>query len=188
MSDQTRDLSAVVEQVVMTHEVELAGLDENERGQVVEALSAADVAGELGVTDINDLILDAQNAEDNRQEAEEAREAQAEAADRGDYEEAHDRALEVQDNLQDAVNQGGQLSEAQLETHHDVLVLSEAEWRQEISDEAVIDSVGYAEAGSEDGAEGALDDAGDAQDEADDYGDQGDQGGRYSDQSIHSDG
>ena len=187
MINDPKDLSAAVEQVVTTHEVELAGLNENERDQVVEALSAADLAGELGVTDINDLILDAQNAEGNRQEAEEAREAQAEAADRGDYEEAHDRALEVQDNLQDAVNQGGQLSEALLETDHDVLVLSEAQWQQEIADEAVIDAVGYAEAGSEDGVEGALDDADDAQDGADDYGNQGDQGGRYGDQSIQTD-
>ena len=188
MIDKTENLAVAVEQVVSTHEVEFAGLNENERDQVIEALSAADLAGELGVTDVNDLILSAQNAEDNRQEAEEAREDQAEAADRGDYEEAHDHARDVQDSLQDAANQGGQLSEALIETDHDVLVLSEAEWQQEIADESVVDAIGYAEAGSEDGAEGAAQDADDAQDAADDYGREGDQGGTHGDQSIHSDG
>ena len=187
MADNDKD-AVTAEKVVEAYEVELAGLSESEREQVVEALSQAELTGELGITDVNDVILDAQGTEQNRQDAEEAQREQAEAADRGDYEEAREQAEEVQDNLQEAEAKGGEFDEALRETGHDVLVLSEAEWQQDIADEAVVDAVGYAEAGSEEGADAAGDDAEEVQDAADDYAEQGDQDGVHGDQSIYSDG
>lgn len=189
MPENTKDGEVVTsEEVIETYEVELAGLSDGERDQVIDALREAEAVGELGVTDVDDVILDAQITDDNREDAEEAQREQAEAAEDGDYEKANDRAEEVQDNLADAEAHGGQFAEARQEADHDVLVLSEAEWQQDIADENVVEAEGFAEEGMDASADEAADDAEDAQDSADDYGEEGDQDGVYGDHSIYSDG
>ena len=66
-----------VEALEETYEVELAGLNENESRQVHDALTEAEFSGELGQVDMDDTILSAQVAEDNREDAELAQREQA---------------------------------------------------------------------------------------------------------------
>ncbi|MCP5180588.1 MAG: hypothetical protein R3E84_02130 [Pseudomonadales bacterium] len=179
-----------VEALEETYEVELAGLNENESRQVHDALTEAEFSGELGQVDMDDTILSAQVAEDNREDAELAQREQAQAADRGDFETAREKAEEVGDNLADASAQGAKLSEAVQENDHDVLVLEEAEFQAESAEAFADGAVVFADAETDSdlAAHEAIHDAQDAADTADDYLEQGDQGGTYGDQSIHTDG
>ena len=186
--DPKKDEEVTADEIVSAYEVELASLNEDEEEQVVEALREAEMSGELQVTDVDHVIAEAEAAENNRLETEEAQQLQAEAADRGDYQAAREHAETAQNEIQDAIGQGGQYSEAALEIDHDVQVLSEAEWQQEIADETVVDAVAYAEGGSESGTEAALDDAEDAQTAADDYGQSGNRDEHNTDPTIYSDG
>ena len=176
-----------VEAVEQEFEVDLAGLNENETEQVHEALTEAEFAGELDQVEIDEVIADAQQAEDNREEAEIVQRDQVEAREAGDYEGALDSARDVQENLNEANNQGADLDNAVQENAHDVEVLSEADFQQENAEDFTEASVDYAEAGSEDGADAAGDDAINAADSADAYADQSDADGGYGDQTIYTD-
>lgn len=174
------------EAVEQAYEVEIAGLNESEAAQVKEALSEAEFQGELDQVDVDAEIMNAQFAEENREEAELAQREQAEAADAGDYATASEKAEEVQDNLKEADAQGASLDEAMQENDADVEVLDAAETQQENAEyfaEASLEDADVYDADAD-----TLDDhAVDAADQADAYAEQGDQGGVYGDQSIHTD-
>ncbi len=174
------------EAVEQAYEVELAGLNESETAQVREALSEAEFLGELDHIDVDAEIQNAQFAEEHREDAELAQREQAEAADAGDYGAASEKAEEVQDNLQEASEQGADLDEAIQENNADVEVLDAAEFQQDNAEyfaEASLDDADVYDAETD-----MMDDhAVDAAEQADDYAAQGDQGGVYGDQSIHTD-
>lgn len=186
LDDQEPDTAEAVEAM---YEVELAGLNENEAAQVKEALSEAEFDNELDSLDVENEIEQAQFAEEDRAQAEELREEQVEAADAGDYETARERAEEVQQELRDSSEEhGGDLDNAINENAHDVEVLSEADYQQEVAEDMGEDAYDYAELESAEGYDESMDDAYDAADNADsqaaestDYSDTG------GDQSIYTD-
>lgn len=178
-----------VEAVEAEFEVELAGLNDNEAAQVKEALSEAEFGNELDSLDVENEIEQAQFAEEDRAQAEELREDQVEAADAGDYETARERAEQVQEELRDSSEEhGGDLDTAINENAHDVEVLSEADYQQEVAEDFDAEAVEYAELDSPEAADGTADDAYDAAEMADDAADNStdysDTGG---DQSIYTD-
>ncbi|MEM1436979.1 MAG: hypothetical protein AAGG11_23225 [Pseudomonadota bacterium] len=168
-TDAERPEPGTAEAVEAEFEVELAGLNDNETAQVREAISEAEFNNELDQLDVDAEIQQAQFAETDRAEAEELREDQVEAADRGDYETARDRAEDAQHELRDAAEtHGGNLDTALSENARDVEVLSEAEFQQEAAESFEADAIDYAELDSDEGADASLDDAYDAADAADD--------------------
>lgn len=178
-----------IEQVEARYEVEMAGLNDNEAAQVKEALSEAEFNNELDTLDIENEIEQAQFAEEDRAQAEDIREDQVNAADAGDYETARERAEEVQQELRDSSEEhGGDLDNAISENTHDIEVLSEADYQQEVAEDMAEDAYDYAELESAEGYDESMDDAYDAADNADsqaaestDYSDTG------GDQSIYTD-
>ncbi|MCR9279374.1 MAG: hypothetical protein NXH85_15565 [Pseudomonadaceae bacterium] len=178
-----------VEAVEAEYEVEMAGLNDNEAAQVKEALSEAEFNNELDSLDVENEIEQAQFAEEDRAQAEELREEQVEAADAGDYDTARERAEQVEQELRDSSEEhGGDLDNAISENAHDVEVLSEADYQQEVAEDMGEDAYDYAELESAEGYDESMDDAYDAADNADsqaaestDYSDTG------GDQSIYTD-
>ncbi|MEQ8860909.1 MAG: hypothetical protein RIC56_19865 [Pseudomonadales bacterium] len=186
-TDDDKSEPGTAEAVEEEFEVELAGLNDSELGQVRDALTEAEFNGELGQLEIDETIQQAQFAEEDRAEAELAQREQAKEADAGDFEAARERAEEVRDNLQDASGHGASLEKASAENANDVQVLTEAEFQQDTAEYFGDAAVDYAEDGSEDSADASADDAADAADIADEQADQGDQDGTYGDQSIYTD-
>ena len=176
------------EAVEAQFEVEMAGLNESEAAQVKEAISEAEFNNELDSIDVEAEIMNAEFAEEHREEAEDAQRDQAEAADAGDYGAARENADAVQDNLAEAREDGASLDEATQENNADVEVLEAAEFEQDNAEYFADASLEQAEDGVYDADTDMMDDyAADAADQADDYAQQGDQDGYYGDQSIHTD-
>ena len=177
------------EAVEAQFEVELASLNESEVAQVKEAISEAEFNEELDDVDVEGEIMDAQFAEEHREEAEFAQRDQAEAVDQGDYDAARESAESVQENLGEAQQEGANLDEAIQENNADVEHLQAADDAQDTAEYFMEESGDDApddvyEAAIEDGMH---DYAADAADQADDYASSADQDGYYGDQSIHTD-
>lgn len=188
MAETRFEEDATAESVELQYEVELAGLNDSELGQVKEALSEAEFNGELDQIDVEAQIMDAQFAEEHREEAELAQRDQAEAVDAGDYDAASERAETVQEELNEAQQDGASLDEAVQENNADVEALSGADQAQDDAEYFMEESVDNGTGDVYDAEADVMDDyAADAADQADDYAQEADQGGYYGDQSIHTD-
>lgn len=167
-------------------QVEIANLSEEGQAQVYEAIEAAsDVHGHVAGEDVEHAIEHAQEADVHREAAVEHQREQADAADRGDYETAHQHAVDAEYHIQAVADLGGE--DHTTAQNAEVAHLEWAEHHQEIANENAVAAADYADLGDMDHAQMHADMAVDHAETASYQADLGDHGGHYGQTSSTTD-
>ncbi|MEZ5994594.1 MAG: hypothetical protein R3C25_02475 [Hyphomonadaceae bacterium] len=166
-------------------ETDIAGLSDMEQANLMAALQKAADEGSLEDFNPDTAILDAQAAEDAREEAEYYQSEQAKAADAGDWEKAEEMAQNAEYAMEEVKDHGGDVADSEIiEAQYDQMNLENADYHQEIADDNAASAAAYAAEGDLDTAQIYADGAADHAGVAADYGAMGDQGGSYADQTV----
>ncbi len=166
-------------------QTDMAGMSQEEQATMLNQLQQAADNGDLSA-DFNPdtMFLDSEIAEEKRDEAEYYQAEQAKAADAGDWEKAEEFAEKAEYAMEEVKDHGGDVADAEiLEAQHDQMDLENADYHQEIADDAADSAAAYAADGDLDAASVYADTAADHAETAD-YGAAADQGGVYADQTV----
>lgn len=167
-------------------QIDMAGMSQEEQATMLDQLQKAADNGDLS-NDFNpdDMFLDSQIAEEKRDEAEAYQAEQAKAAEAGDWEKAEEMAEKAEYAMEEVKDHGGDVADAEiLQAQHDQMDLENADYHQEIADDAAASAEAYAAEGDLDAASVYADTAADHADTAADFGAAADQGGTYADQTV----
>lgn len=166
-------------------QIDMAGLSQMEQANLQAALQKA--ADEGGLEDFNPdtAILDTQAAEEARAEAEYYQGEQAKAVEAGDWEKAEEMAENAEYAMEEVEAHGGDVADSEiLEAQYDQMELENADYHQEIADDAADSAAAYAAEGDMDTAAIYAETAADEATVAADSGALADQGGTYADQTV----
>lgn len=167
-------------------QVDMAGMSDAEQATMLNQLQQTADSGGLN-TDFNpdDMFLDSQLAEEAREEAEFYQAEQAKAVEAGDWEKAEEMAENAEYAMEEVEDHGGDVADSEiLEAQYDQMELENADYHQEIADDAAASADAYAAEGDLETAEIYADTAADHATTASDYGAMADQGGTYADQTV----
>lgn len=167
-------------------QVDMAGMSDAEQATMLGQLKMAAENGDLS-DDFNpdSMFQDSILAEEKREEAEAYQAEQAEAVAEGDWEKAHEMAEKAEYAMEEVRDNGGDVAEAEIvEAQYDQMELENAEYHQEIADDAADSAAAYAAEGDLETAEVYADSAADHAETAGDFGAMADQGGVYADQTV----
>ncbi|MGD9815234.1 MAG: hypothetical protein AB7Q23_08505 [Hyphomonadaceae bacterium] len=166
-------------------QIDMAGLSDMEQANLAAALQKAADEGALEDFNPDSAILDAQFAEEAREDAEYYQAEQAKAVEAGDWEKAEEMAENAEYAMEEVKDHGGDVADSEiLEAQHDQMDLENADYHQEIADDAAESAAAYAAEGDMDTASMYADTAADEATVAADYGAAADQGGTYADQTV----
>lgn len=166
-------------------QINLAGLSDMEQANVMAALQKAVDEDTLDGFNPDSAILDSQLAEEAREEAEYYQAEQAKAVEAGDWEKAGEMAEKAEYAMEEVKDHGGDVADSEiLEAQYDQMELENADWNQEIADDAAASAEAYAAEGDFDTASIYADTATEHAEVAADYGAMADQGGTYADQTV----
>jgi hypothetical protein len=167
-------------------QTDMAGMSQAEQADMMNQLQQAADGGDLHSEFNSDsMFLDAQQAEQARDDAEYYQTEQAKAADAGDWDKAHEMAENAQYSMQEVQDHGGDVAAAEvIEADHDVANTEWAQYHQEIADDNAASATAYAEAGDADHAAIYAETASNEATTAADYGAAADQGGAYADHTV----
>ena len=166
-------------------QIDNAGLSTMEQSNLMAALQKAADDGTLEDFNADTAILDAQAAEAAREEAEAFQAEQAKAVEAGDWEKAEEMAENAEYAMEEVKEHGGDVADAEvLQAQHDQMDLENADYNQEIADDAADSAAAYAAEGDTATAEIYADTAASHAETASDYGAAADQGGTYADQTV----
>ncbi|MEZ6023882.1 MAG: hypothetical protein R3C16_10835 [Hyphomonadaceae bacterium] len=166
-------------------QIDMAGLSDMEQANVMAALQKAADEGGLETVDTNDVYLNAQVAEEKREEAEMYQAEQAKAVEAGDWETAKEMSEKAEDAMLEVEEYGGDVDGAEIiQAEHDQIDLDYADYHQEIADDNAATAEAYAEEGDLETASIYADSAADEATVAADLGAGADQGGVYADQTV----
>lgn len=149
----------------------LSGLNQHEHDQVMEAIH--DIAPATQ-DELNHLVEQAQEADAHRVQAEELQHEQSQAAERGDFDHAHELAGNAAYELTAAADHGAAVDHPLVEAQKETAALDNADWHQAIAHEAAHDAGTYAATGDTSHADAYADVAGSHASTAADYGHAGD--------------
>jgi len=166
-------------------QIDMAGLSDMEQANLAAALQKAADEGALEDFNPDSAILDAQLAEEAREDAEYYQAEQAKAVEAGDWEKAEEMAENAEYAMEEVKDHGGDVADSEiLQAQHDQMDLENADYHQEIADDAADSAAAYAAEGDMDTAAMYADTAADEATVAADYGATADQGGTYADQTV----
>jgi len=165
---------------------DMAGMSQAEQADMMNQLQqTADDGGLHAEFNSDGMFLDAQQAEQARDDAEYYQAEQAKAADAGDWDKAHEMAENAQYSMQEVQDHGGDVAASEvIQADHDVSNTEWAQYHQEIADDNATSAAAYAEAGDADHAAMYAETAGNEASTAADYGAAADQGGSYADHTV----
>ncbi len=165
--------------------IDTAGLSEMEQANFMAALQKSAEEGDLENFNSDMAILDAQTAEEKREEVESYQAEQAKAVDEGDWEKAEELAGKAEYAMEEVKEHGGDVADSEiLEAQHDQMNLDNADYHQEIADDNAASAEAYAADGDLDTAAIYADSAASEATIAGDFGAAADQGGIYADQTV----
>lgn len=166
-------------------QIDMAGLSDMEQANLAAALQKAADEGALEDFNPDSAILDAQLAEEAREDAEYYQAEQAKAVEAGDWEKAEEMAENAEYAMEEVKDHGGDVADSEiLQAQHDQMDLENADYHQEIADDAADSAAACAAEGDMDTAAMYADTAADEATAAADYGATADQGGTYADQTV----
>jgi hypothetical protein len=125
----------------------VAGLPEGALQQVLDAVHDADSSGTLPDLDLDQTVLNAQAADDLRNQVQAAQHEEARAINDGDFEKAHDFAIQAEQDTQGVLNDGGVTAQPITDLERDTSNLDWANYHQEIADSNANSAAQYAAEG-----------------------------------------
>ena len=165
--------------------IDTAGLSEMEQANFMAALQKSADEGDLANFNSDMAILEAQTAEEKRDEAEMYQAEQAKAVESGDWEKAEEMASNAEYAMEEVKDHGGDVADSEiLEAQYDQMDLENADYHQEIADDNAASADAYAASGDLETASIYADSAASEATVAADYGAAADQGGTYADQTV----
>lgn len=167
-------------------QVDMAGMSQEEQATMLSQLEKAADNGDLNADfNTDSMFSDSIIAEEKRDEAEAYQAEQAKAVEAGDWEKADELAEKAEYAMEEVKDHGGDVADAEiLEAQYDQMELENADYHQEIADDAAASAEAYAAEGDLAAAEVYADTAADHAGAAADYGAMADQGGSYADQTV----
>lgn len=154
-------------------QLQMAGLSDGAQTSARNVLEQAAADGTLGDLDLDEVITNARDADEARENAEDLQVQQAEKAAAGDYEGARELSDKAEYELREVEDKGDDALAAQAEikdADYEQMDLDNADYHQEIADDKADAAVDAAEAGDFETAEELSDDAADQVEVASDYG------------------
>lgn len=154
-------------------QVEIASLTDGAQDQAQAVVEAAAADGTLDDLDLDEVVSNARDADEARENAENLQVDQAKAAADGDYEKAEELSVKAEYELREVEDKGDDPLAAQNEIRdadYDQMDLENADYHQEIGDAKADAAADAAEDGDFETAESLSDDATDEIEVADDYG------------------
>jgi len=154
-------------------QIEIASLTDGAQDQAEAVVEAAAADGTLDDLDLDDVVSNARDADQARENAEDLQVDQAKAAASGDYEKAEELSVKAEYELREVEDKGDDPLAAQNEIRdadYDQIDLENADLHQDIADDKADAAIDAAESGDFETAEDLADGAADEIDVADDYG------------------
>jgi len=154
-------------------QLQMAALSDGAQASARNVIEQAAADGKLDELDLDDVISNARDADEAREEAENLQVQQAEKAAEGDYDGARDLSDKAEYELKEVEAKGDDVLEAQVaikDADYDQMDLDNADYHQEIADDKAEAAVDAAEAGEFETAEDLSNDAADEVEVASDYG------------------
>lgn len=154
-------------------QLQLAGLPDGAQTSARNVIEQAAADGTLGDLDLDEVISNARDADEARENAEDLQTDQAKAAADGDYDKAKELSDKAEYELEEVEQKGDDPLAAQAEikdADYDQMDLENADYHQEIADDKADSAVDAAEDGDFETAEELSDDAADEVEVASDYG------------------
>jgi hypothetical protein len=156
-----------------------------EQANFMAALQKSADEGDLANFNSDMAILEAQTAEEKREEAEMYQAEQAKAVEAGDWEKAEEMASNAEYAMEEVKDHGGDVADSEIvEAQYDQMELENADYHQEIADDNAASAEAYAASGDLETASMYADSAAGEAATAADYGAMADQGGTYADQTV----